>query len=335
MRSPLALFLLFTVFQLIAQNPNIQVLSEEKALSILDDKGLEYLESFTNPINLVYLNEANALTVIDKEFSTGLLQARRDSSGIYNYNTPSYTMEIATEFKNEYAAQKIFEFYQSLPKLIKSDTILYSFHNIDDILSILLFYFPNELENILIEDYVEWTKLAEKTKPKKYKTKKEMREERASIPFLERLKLKPEDLHIDCHFTAFQIAAALNKLGSDKFDDVFLTQLKQKQTFPFISNYTFPVFHDPDSDDYRNNRKIVKLDYNYASIEPLVQAPKKFVRLIQLNTNDFFGSQLTEILHNQKDKAIVFSTWSDGMDAYIIYLKNNELTIQPFWSINE
>jgi len=337
MRIQLTIFLILIGINLLGQNSEVDILSEKRALNILKNQGIDSLEDYTQPINLVYLNEINSKAIIEKEFSTSFIKPHQDSLGIFVFNLPKYSIEIATVFKNKYAAQKIFEYYKSLPKHIKSDTIYNAYIRLNDLLSLLIFYNPKGLEETLEADYYEWDKLAQKTIPKKYKTIEEFKLELVSVPFEESLKLKKGDLLVDCNYVAFQIAGALNKLGHTDFNNEFLLQLRQNQTITFINSYRFPVFYNQNIGEhlFENNQKGIDLNPNYSTIEILVTEPNKLEHLLHQKIENCCDSKLIEILHDDKQNAYVEFSLNNGYDAYVIKLENNKLFTQEVWSIIE
>jgi len=337
MKNLITILLIFCGINLFGQNLDVVILSEKEALNIIVNQGLNNLERYTQPINLVYLNENNAKSIIDKEFSTNLIKPHQDSLGISVCHIPTYSIEIATDFKNEYALEKIFQYYKSLPKHIKSDTIYNAYIDLDDILALLVFYKPNGLVEVLESDYYKWRKLAKKTSPKEYKTIEEYRQESATKNLNDLLKLKPEDFIVDCNFISFQIAGALNKLGHKDFSDDFLMKLKLTQTYPFISNYQFPTFHNQDLDEhlFKKDYELIRLITNYTNIISLIKDPKKLEKLLYSKVENCCDSELFKILHDDKQRAYVEFSRNNGSDAYVIELEDDKLLIQEIWSIIE
>ena len=335
MRIKIVILLILTGINLQGQSSKVDILSEKKALRILESQGIDSLEKYTQPINLVYLNETNSKTIIEKEFMKGFIMPHYDSLGIFVYNLPNYSIEIASTYKNMYAAQKIFEYYKSLPKHLKSDTIYNAYFDLDDLLSLLVFYNPKGLGETLESDYYEWEKLAQTTTPKKYKTINEYRQELTTKSFDERLKLKKEDLEVDCNYISFQIAEELNKLGHKDFNKDLLTQLKAKQTYTFIKNYKFPLFYNQNFGEhiFEDSDNVIDLETKYLTLDALVKEPNKLEKLLYQKVENCCNSRLIEILRDDKQKAYVEFSRNNGSDAYIIKLENDKLLIQEVWSI--
>jgi len=313
----------------IGQNSDVDIFSEIQALDIIDKQGIDSLTRFTNPINLIYLNKDNAKFLIDKKFSEGFIKQHPDSSGIFTLRLPKYSIEIAKIMKDDYAAQKVFEYYKSLPKHIKSDTV-FVYLGLDEILSLLVFYKPEGLEKTLISDYYEWEKLAQKSTPKKHKTFEELRLEFNNKPYDNIIALSEDDLYVDCNYVTFQIAQALNKLGHSDFNRDKLLSLEAKQTFPYIKNYNFPIFVNQNLNErlFVKNYKVIDLGAEYKSIKTLVEDHDNLVKILYKKIDNCCGSELLTIIYDDKSKAYVEFIRDNGLDAYIIKLKKDKLLIQ-------
>ncbi len=318
---------MFFGINLFAQENDIHIFSEKEALGIIKNYGIDSLEKVFDPFSLVYLNEENAQYFIEKEFSESFVEAHYDSVGIYTYDLPHRTISFASEFNNKKAANYIFDYYKSLPKHIKSDTIYSAYNNLDELLSLLVFYDIKGLQKTLETDFFEWLALAQKTPPKRYKTLEELREEARTKSLVEQLKLKSEDLVVDCNFMAFQIASALQKLGNPYFTTDCMEELKAKQTYFLINRYEFPKFWNQDLGNFlfkEDNYRVFELNKHYKSIQELIKGKSELFNILEV-----INAYKTCIIYNEKQKAHIDVYDDSGSTSCIFQLKgSNKLMVQ-------
>jgi hypothetical protein len=295
-------------------------------------KGISKLESLNfDFINLVYIDSTLAKKIVDIEFKSTFYEKHSDSVGIYWYNRPKNTEEIASKFNDKYAAAKLFSYYKSLPKFIKSDTIYGVYNNLDSFLSILLYYNPKGLKEKLKKDFYEWQKISKKAPIKKYLNQKEMR----AMNFMESLKLKKSDLYPDCNYLVFQLANAIKLLHEPGFDNRLIAQLKKKQTYPYIDAYQFPISKNHEFVNFQNNVIKIKLGKRYPNIATLVKDSKGFEKILLQGIENCCAVRVYQIIYDKNNKAYVETSRNNGSDGYRICLTGNYLTIEELWQIME
>lgn len=311
----------------IEKSPKIWNVKE--ILEIWEEKGLSASNVNINPVDLIYINSELSRKIIDLEFKSNFLSERSDSAGIYKYDLPVNTIKIAEDFKEPYAAKKIFDYYKNTPKYIKSDTIYYLYNGPGRILSILIHYEPKGLKERLKQDYHEWKKIAKKAPSKSYPTL----EEWMSQDFSEKIKIKESDLLVDCNYILFQLAWALKKLGVKGFNNDLINRLKKKQTHFLIDSYEFPTFF-PGADydkDYPQN--VINLENNYDNISELVSNFELFKKVFFDGIETYCNGKITEIVHNNKNIAYLETSDKHGYNGYRIKLSGNKLIVERIWSI--
>lgn len=338
MKIQLTILLILFGINLHGQDLEFDILTQKQALYIIENKGIDSLINYISPINLVYLNEINSKVIIDKEFSIGFLEPYNDSSGTFKYNSPEITIKIAGSYNNIYAAQKLFEYYKSLHKHIKSDTIYYIYNQFDEFLRLLVFYNPKGLKETLESDYYEWEKLAQKASHKKYKTYEEVRKISDSMNYSydNFYKLTTEDFVVDCNYKTFQIAKALNLLGHKDFNMSFLLQLKAKQTYPYIEDSIFGGFYfeNPGEHILPDVYEIIELPENkYQNIKALIANPNKLKELFVQKGDVYDDAKIRYIIHDEKQTAFV-KFYMDSYEVdYIIKLENDKLITYTIWAM--
>jgi hypothetical protein len=212
-----------------ASSDVVTIYSADDLINTAKTKGFKELKRTINPIDLVYVDSTYAPILIDLEFKFGFSSKHYDNNKISTYELPELTLYLADNFGNSKAGKKIFDYYCSIPKHSKADTIYYIYNNLDDYLKVLVKFSAPQLIERLKQDYITWTKLAQKSPQKSYPTIEEMRK----TSFEESMKYETSDLYVDCNFIALQIAGALNYLKVKGFDDSLIEKLKNTQTYPF------------------------------------------------------------------------------------------------------
>lgn len=331
MRTLILQLLLFFSPGAYCQVTPYQVWTVEALLNIGKSKGIKQLESFTDPMNLLYADSTISNQVIDIEFRSGWLEKHPDSTGIYWYNIPENTKTMAEKFYNRSAAVRLFNYYKHLPKFIHSDTIYITYNNLKDILSILVYYNPAGLKETLKHDFYEWQKLAGKAPVKKYTDFKTRR----SMSFMESIKLRKSDLYPDCNFICFQLAYALKILNEPWFDDKLLAQLRINQTYPYIDRYKFPNLMMPGFFRYREHQKIVKLTEPCQTIAKMVTDSKGFEKILFQAIDHCCDFKIEKIICGKNNTAYLETSQNNGGDGYRIILTGKSLIIENVWSLIE
>ncbi len=306
----------------------LKIYNATELLNIGKKKGIQEIEKIIEPINLVYLNKLYSSIIIDIEFKTGFLEKLKNHKNIYTFGIPKNTMEVATAFFDKNAGTKLFEYYNRLPKFIKSDTIYTIYNNLDDFLKILIKYKSPKLIDKLKRDYYEWYSLAKKAPKKVYPTIDEMQKTFS----IESITYKPNDLYVDCNFLALQIAGALNILKVDGFDNLLLEKLKKIQTYPFAKKYTFPTTFDYDQP---SKNKFNNICQNTEKINSFRTDISKVYKLLARTGYIDQKSELDMVIEDGL-KAYVTTSRSNGYDFFLIeIIENNKIKIDLISSIIE
>jgi hypothetical protein len=139
MKNCLLLLLTIICINTFGQFRSPKIWTVDDVLKIGATKGISKLESLHfDYLNLVYIDASIAKKIVDIDFKSPFYEKHPDSVKIYRYRSPEATEKIARTFYNKYAAEKLFTYYKSLPKFIKSDTIYDIYLNLDDFLNTLL-----------------------------------------------------------------------------------------------------------------------------------------------------------------------------------------------------
>jgi len=312
------------------QLKTLQIYSVEELIEVGSKQGISKLESYVSPINILYVDSTKSKDIIAMEFKTSFLEKHPKSPEHFYYKTPFYTAYLAENFNDKYAGRKLFEYYRSLPKFIKSDTIYGMYGgDFDKYLAILINQKIKNFNNILKQDFYQWNKLSEKTLSKQYPTVEELR----NRSFEESMKFNKSDLHLDCSFISFQLASALNLLDETVFDDKFVEELKAKQTWTFIDSYMFPKVPLR----YYNRgfyRLEIPLKRTYKNINELVSS-SSFETFFIENVEDCCDPEITLIIHDNKLTGFVAISRNNGSDDYRIKLNNKTLIVETMSSIIE
>lgn len=170
-----ALLFLFGMSGQLPAQPYIQppfklkIYNAEDLIKIGMEKGLDALPKFFDPINLIYLDKKYADILIDIEFKSGFVERYPDNAKYFIKNTPDLTLEIAKDFGVKKAYRKLFQYYCSIPKVVKTDTLysLYSQYNkLEEFLGVLIYYNSSSVVLKLVDDYHIWRDLIKTTPPK-------------------------------------------------------------------------------------------------------------------------------------------------------------------------
>ncbi len=314
-----------------AQNSNsdsVTIYSSAYLINIAKHKGINELKNLINPIDLVYLDSAYAPKLIDLEFKSGFLGRHFDNDKIITYELPELTLAIADDFDYKKADKKLFDYYCSIPKFIRSDTLYYIYNNLDHYLEVLIKVNPAGLIEKLKKDYNEWTKLALKAPKKIYPTI----EERQKMPFMESIKFKPSNLYPDCNFLVLQLAGALNYLNVKGFDNLLLENLKTRQTMPYLKSYSFPKPFFMGSKTNNSSRTIIQ---NKTKITGFRKDIKKLEQIFFGNFEYGSGSKLIKIIENGSKACLSFSR-NNGSAFYLVTLKtDNTIAVDLLYSVIE
>lgn len=305
-----------------------QVYSVDELMTIGSKYGISKLESYTSPINILYVDSTKSKEIIAMEFKSSFLEKHSQSPKHYYFKTPFYTEYLVEYFGDKYAVQKLFDYYKSIPKFIKSDTVYGMLNSVDKYLAMFVEYGVKGLESKLQQDFKEWSKLSDKSVPKKYPTIEEIR----SRSFEESMKFKESDLYPDCNFISFKIANALNLLKVPEFDKQFLNELKAKQTWTFIDRYKFPEI---DKRSYKTvlERKEITLSKSYQSIKELV-TESSFETFFMKNTVDCCDANINVIIYDNKLTGFVGVDRNNGVEEFRIILNNKTLIVETvMWII--
>ena len=320
MKIGILIIFFFMMIQLDAQPfASLKIYNAEDLINIGKSKGFKELKNTIYPLDLVYLDSSYASTIIDLEFNDGFYSKHVYNNKIITYELPELTLELADNFNNTKAGIKLFDYYCSIPKHSKCDTIYYIYNRLDSYLKVLVKFSSPQLISKLKHDYYEWTKLAQKSPKKSYPTIENMRK----TSFVESMKFKTSELYVDCNFIALHLAGALNYLKVKGFDDILIEKLKTKQSNPFAPRYSFPkpFIIDSKKDNYSS-----KTIQNKTSISDFRKDIKKIEKVIFDNFENCCDSKIDEIIF-KGPKAYISVSRSNGDDYYIISLKANNTVV--------
>jgi hypothetical protein len=327
------LLLLFTIICIntFGQNKQPKIWLLDDLLRIGYSKGISELESLRiDPIELLCLDSTLAKKIVDIEFKSSFIAKDSYSVRIYLCHGPYYTETLAKRFNDRYAAEKLFNYYKTLPKFIKSDTIYGVYNHLDDFLSILLFYNPKGLKEKLKTDFYEWEKLAQKA-PQKIYPDKQMK----PMSFMESMKPRKSDLYPDCNLLVFQLAHALKELNVAGFDDHLIAKLKQKQTYPYVNRYYFPSSQEREPLNFHGTVRKVRLNKLYLNILAFLKDSWALQRSIFQGFEYTGDVNIVQIIYTKNNQAYIHSSFSNGAEGYLISLKGYYLTIENLWQLTE
>ncbi|MBK8805356.1 MAG: hypothetical protein IPO21_01375 [Bacteroidales bacterium] len=312
----------FVVIQIEAQpyvpSEVVNIHNVEDILYIAKTNGFKELEKSISPINIIHVDSTYAPILIDLEFESEFWNRCIDKKEIITYELPEFSLELAYNFNNLTAGERLFDYYCTIPKHCKADTIYYIYNNLDDFLKVLVKYSSPQLIERLKQDYIEWTKLAENSPKKIYPSIEEI----GKTSFEESMKFKANDLYVDCNFLVLQIAAALNFLEVEGFDNTLIAKLKTMQTYPFAYKYSFPK---PIILDTKAKSISCKTVLNSTQIVDFGKDYEKVEKLIFDNIENCWESRVSEIIENGS-KAYVSLSRNNGSDFYTLQL-NSDNTI--------
>ncbi len=141
--------------QPIVSSDSIKIYNAEDLINIAKAKGINELKKIINPIDLIFIDSSYTPLIIDLEFKTGLWNKHYFNKKIITYELPELTMELADNFNNTKAGEKLFDYYSSLPKHYKSDTLfdIYKSDYLNDYLHVLVKFSSPQLIEKLKQDY--------------------------------------------------------------------------------------------------------------------------------------------------------------------------------------
>jgi hypothetical protein len=304
-----------------AQSRVVKIYHANELINIGKKQGLDALKDKIDPLCLVVLDTAYASTLIDLEFENGLWSTHPYNKNIKVCHVPETTRELAELLNNQKAVRKLYNYYCSIPKFNRSDTLYHVLNNLDEFLSVLLKNESPLLINRLKRDFVEWEALARTSPKKKYLSKEELK----APSFKDSQKFNPNELIVDCNYIAFQIAAALNSRNIVGFDDALMQKLKAKQSNPYLERYSFPK---PEAGCF--NVENTYISRKVLSIPPpaltISKDYKKIEKIILDSINNCCQSSLYEVIENGDAGYFLFSR-NNGMDGYRVSIQDNNILV--------
>jgi len=325
-------FMVNLICQPYKYNP-VQILDARKIISDAPAIGLKKLEEKVNPITLIHLDASFSSTLIGLEFKSGFLEKHYSNKNVYFYKLPSYTFVLANEHNDKEAQEKLFEYYQQIPKFIKSDTIYVIYNNLDNFLKVLVKSKNPNIQKRLLQDYKEWSELAKISKTKSYLSIEERREKYRNISLDEMLKFNEDDLYVDCSYIALQLAGALNYLKVKGFDNELLENLKKQQANPYASRYTFRVYSFTPNPNHTNEH--IKVVPNTELIKNFDKDSQKIEKFLFKNVDNCCGAKITNIIYDDT-KAYINVSRNNGSDDFLLKINSdNTITIEPISMIME
>ena len=304
----------------------VKIYTVEELIRILETKGISHLKSITDPINLLYVDSTLVKKIIDTEFKSILVKKQAGTVGIYRYDVPFLTEEIAKYFNEKYAANKLYEYYKQIPKLINSDTIYQVYSQLDKLLTILIHYNPLGLNQQLKIDYYYWQRLAKTTSS--YNNNgiedKIIGSDHNTITL-------ESDLHPDYNLIILQLASALYLLKEPSFSEGLCTQLKKKDN---NTNYEFPSIRPTSYFNAHFKEKEITLKKSYHDFSALLINIDEFEKNFLNATGERKSSKIYEIIHDKKT-GYVETYDADTGTGYSVKLNNNKMIIQWVWNVQE
>jgi len=297
---------------------SIKIYNAEDLINIAKTKGINELKEIINPRDLFFIDSSYTPLIIDLEFKTGLWNKHYLNKKIITYELPELTMELADNFNNTKAGEKLFDYYSSLPKHYKSDTLfdIYTSDYLNDYLYVLVKFSSPQLIEKLKQDYNEWTLLAKMSPKKKYPTYRKICKSYK--------RFNSRVLYVDCNFMALQIAGALNYLNVKGFNDSLINKLIATQTYPHANDYYFPKPITLVSEVQYNFRKTIQ---NSTGIQDFRKDYIKLEKLIRDNFEFSFDSKLYKIIVKES-KAIIYMTGNHGFATYSITLNSDNIIVE-------
>jgi len=308
-------------------DPPPQIWSASELINIWETKGFYKDRNRVSPLDLIYLDSSYAKKIIQLEFESDFCIEPFANSGIYLYKVPEFTMKIAKKYEDKYAVNKLFQYYKNIPKFIKSDTIYSIYNDLDEFLSILVYYNPKGLKDRLKSDYSKWRSLAKIAPDKYYPTRDYMfKLLRGGIKNVE---IKEIELLVDCDFVLFQIASALRKLNSPGFDKDLIDDLARELTYyhPF-DLYTFPHMRNPMDYTVNTPEQIIRLDRSYPDIYALVSDYEYFEKRIFSRENASQYENINTVIHDYKNTAYISISSETSSNSYKVKLLEDRIIIQ-------
>lgn len=326
------LFLFFMSGQLQAQPYffKLKVYNADDLIKIWEDKGLDALKGLVSPINLVYLDQKYADKLIDIEFKSGFVERHPDNAKYFIMNTPDLTLEIAKNFGGKKAYRKLFQYYCSIPKVVKSDTLYKIYNNLEEYFGVLIYYNSSSVVLRLVDDYHIWRDLI-KTAPqtkKKVLSKKEimkLAEEEIKKPIrFEDYKFRKSDLYNDPRDITLQLAGVLNYLGIRGFDRKLLDYLQSIQNRYWLMDYSFTGTRNPEDHPFKPDYKTIK------SKSPITSFKKDYKliwNLIEKGGVNGTDSQIYELIVKGNLAYIHISRSTSSTDYLVKIINKNAIAV--------
>ncbi len=285
-------------------------------IKLAKKEGIQELEKKIYPLDLVYFDYSYAKTIVDLEFESGFWARYVKNESIIEYEKPNLTIELADRFNSKYAAKKLFDYYQELPKLTHSDTFYDIYNDIDSYLKVLVKFDLPELTKKLKTDYEKWCEIAQNSQKKKYLTIDEV----VKMSVEEQMQFRPNELIVDANYIALQLAGALKYLNIEGFDDPLIEKLKKQQSYPLANKYEFPISR---YNDLKNDYFSTKTIKDTLKITDIKKDYKKLEKLIFDNFNNCCDARAYEVIE-AKTKAYISVSRNNGFDEYFIEIKEND-----------
>ncbi|MEI6089732.1 MAG: hypothetical protein WCR42_04730 [bacterium] len=294
----------------------LKVYNADDLIKIWENKGLEALKKSVYPIDLVYLDKKYADKLIDIEFKSGFIERHPENNKYYIKNIPELTLEIANIFHNKKSYRKLFQYYCSVPKVFKSDTVYELYKYLDDYLGALVTHQSSSVVLRLVEDYNFWKNLIKTTPRIKYPKVKET-PAGSEIDLSILLKFDKSELYNDPRYISLQIAGALNYINIKGFDRKLLDYLKSIQTESYKRDYSFTEQSNLGYEPFKPDYKTIK------SKSPITSFKKDYKliwKLIEKQGTYGKDSQIYELIfkRNLAYISITGSTWSTDYLVKII-----------------
>lgn len=325
MRIFLTLALLLDLTILIAQpysnSGGLKIYNADELLNEAKLNGLENLP--VDPIDLIRVDSSYIKPIVDLVFEN-IYSISSSTSDALICRHPEITLNIISETRSKYAIDKLFEFYCSLPKVIKSDTIYLPYRQLDQIIQWFTHSSNKHFQERLIKDFHEWTKIAQVAPQKQYLC----RENHWDLNLVEKVEYQENYKIVDCDKILLHIASALKTANIGKVTFAEIEKLKNSQTWPFANNYKFPVTFQSKMLMPRtkvlNNSNIQSFKNNSSEIEALIL--KSFEACCD--------AKLTEIIEKDNIGYCTISR-SNGYDFYRVQINDQAIKIEVLGQIME
>jgi len=283
--------------------------------------GFDLIEP-VDPTYLYYFDTSYVKDIINFELlhESDLINPHPDSNGIFRQNVPKLTFKFL-ENRSEYAAKKLYEFYQKTPKFITSDTIYNIYNILDRLFPLLLNHHLKNIKDDLKKDYDEWKLLLIKSPHKRFITDEE-HESRLKNWEIKYPKIS-ETLYPDIKGIMFQIALTLNYLKVSGFGDEIIDSLRRDLPNAFdrklakFNNFLInPTVFDS------SNLKTFEL-LNVKDLDLFIHEDSSIQRLLKNIEGTDINFKIDYVVIQRNDKAIVSMSYKSWANKYLIYLINN------------